>query len=213
MRLPGKLNAAKTAIHSFLENPGPEDLFGLIAFADSQVAWITHFTSDAVTFGQRLNVQEAFGQTALYDALGASPRLVDKDRHKRKAIVLFTDGLDNASRLTALKAVWLARRVSVPIYTISFLPVPRDMLSKSNRKSLLMLERFSQETGGALFPIRKANDLHRAVDRIQQDLRSQYVIGFSPAHVEEDRSFHLIRLETQRSHLQVRTRKGYYPSS
>ncbi|MCI0409101.1 MAG: VWA domain-containing protein, partial [Acidobacteria bacterium] len=73
MRQPGKLDSAKSAIGSFLDVLGMKDRFGLICFADSQVAWVTPFTSDAVMFRLRLGVQEAYGQTALYDALAATP--------------------------------------------------------------------------------------------------------------------------------------------
>ncbi|MFQ5701831.1 MAG: VWA domain-containing protein [Acidobacteriota bacterium] len=213
MRQPGKLESAKSAIASFLDDPGREDLFGLIGFADAQVTWITSFTTDSREFLERLNVQEAYGQTALYDALAASPRLVDEDPHKRKAIVLFTDGLDNASRFTPSEAVRLARLVSVPIYTISFIPLPRKMLSEENRESLLILQRFSNETGGSLFAIHDSQDLAAAIDRIQQDLRSQYVFGFSPDLTETDTGFRRIRLETRSSRLSVHTRTGYNSGS
>jgi len=209
MRQPGKLDASQEAIASFVDALGAKDRYGLICFADHQVAWITPYISNPDLFKLRLGAQRAYGQTALYDALAASPKLADEDIHARKAIVLFTDGLDNASELSPLDAVFLARQVSVPIYTVSFIPTSREMLSDDSRDSLLLLERFSRETGGALFTIRHQDDLQEAIGRIQQDLRSQYVIGFSPDSGSSKRAFRHIRVETRHSRLRVRTRTGY----
>jgi len=213
MRQPGRLDAAKAAIHSFLDAAEKADRFGLIGFADAQVTWITPFISDIPVFRKRLDIQRGYGQTALYDALAASPRLVDAEAESRKALVLFTDGLDNASQLSALEAIWLARQVSVPIYTISFISMPREMLSEENRQGLAELERFSRETGGALFAIHLPEDLQGAIERIQQDLRSQYVIGFTPGDFDASLPFRHLRVETSRSRLHVRTRTGYSPGS
>jgi Ca-activated chloride channel family protein len=174
---------------------------------------VTPFTSDAGNFSLRLSVQEGYGQTALYDALAASPGLVDETPYARKAIVLFTDGLDNFSNFTPTEAIALARQVSVPIYVIHFISMPPDMISDENRRNLSLLERFSAETGGALFAIHESEQMDRAIARIQQDLRSQYVIGFYPPDPHDDPSFRHIRLETSRSRLIVRTRTGYYPES
>ncbi len=213
MRLPGRLDKSKSAIGSFVDGLGAADRFGLICFADDQVTWVTPFSSDARDFKLRLSVQEGYGQTALYDALAASPGMVDETPYARKAIVLFTDGLDNFSSLNPTEAIGLARQVSVPIYAISFISMPPDMISEEIRRNLALLERFSAETGGALFTIHAPEEMDRAIARIQQDLRSQYVIGFYPPDPRNDPSFRHIKLETSRSRLRVRTRTGYYPES
>ena len=95
MRHVGKLDEAKAAIQVFVDALHPEDRFGLVGFADEQVSWITDFTNERDNFLLRLSVQEGYGQTALFDALGATPRLVDERIGGRRAIVLITDGDDN----------------------------------------------------------------------------------------------------------------------
>lgn len=212
MRQEGKLDSAKNAIRAFVEALGPEDQFGLIGFADEQVTWITDFTSDKAMFGRRLDVQQGFGQTALFDALAASPGLVQEQLPARKAIVLFSDGLDNNSELGALRAVQTARQASVPIYAISFLPAPLEMLSQVKKEAVQILERFARETGGRAFSIETPPDLPAAVQRIQSDLRHQYVIGFQPPP-REGQDFHRIRLETRKAKLRVQCRAGYYLGS
>lgn len=210
MALRGQLSEAKRAIRGFVESLEPRDRFGLICFADHQVTWVTDLTSDKPRFLERLDVQYALGRTALYDALAASPHLVDDQTRGRRAIVLITDGLDNFSELPMLRAVWLARQVNVPIYAISFLPVRPGLVSKRGRRSLHTLERFSSETGGTHFAVHDSREVERAISRIQSELRSQYVIGYYPSVRERDGAFRIIELGTVREGLRVRTRKGYY---
>jgi len=211
MRQVGKLDEAKQAIRVFVESLGRGDQFGLVCFADDQVAWITEFTSDRERFLRRLEVQEAYGQTALFDALAAAPRLVDDEVKGRKAIVLITDGIDNASQLGLFEAIRLARSVNVPIYTIGFSSFVDHVLPKGSREeSQRILQRFSEETGGLLFTVNDPDDLKEAVLEIQGELRFQYLIGYSPTRKYWDGAFRRIKLETVRDGLVVRTRSGYY---
>jgi VWFA-related protein len=210
MGLRDRLGEAKHAIRYFVEALDEDDRVGLIGFADDRVDWITGFDQDRATFLERLDVQRPAGQTALYDALAASPHLVDAEIRGRKAIVLITDGVDNASTLSRLRATWMARRVPVPIYTLSFIPIREKLLPYRAREALRVLDRFSVETGGTLFPVHGTHELDRAVRRIQSELRFQYVIGFYPDGDVWDGSFRVLRLATKRDSLRVRTRRGYY---
>jgi Ca-activated chloride channel family protein len=175
------------------------------------VAWITEFTDDRENFMARLNVQEGYGQTALFDALAATPGLVDAELGGRKAIVLITDGTDNASRMNTLKAVQVARKVNVPIYIIGFRSLADEMLKQIGKeRGLPVLQRFSDETGGTMFSVYDPSDLKEAVLRIQKELRFQYVIGYYPTRNRFDGTFRRVQLDTDRRRHEVRTRSGYY---
>jgi Ca-activated chloride channel family protein len=211
MRQLGKLDEAKEAIRVFVNSFGDDDRFGLICFADDQVAWVTEFTSDAELFELRLDVQKAYGQTAIIDALAATPRLVDEQIKGRKAIVLITDGIDNASRMSPFEAIRLARSVNVPIYTIGFSSFIDGLLPKGTLESRqLVLQHFSEETGGLLFSVNDPDDLKEAVLVIQQEMRFQYIIGYHPSRRLWDGAFRRIKLEAAQDRLVVRTRAGYY---
>jgi Ca-activated chloride channel family protein len=212
MRVSGKLEAAKEAIRYFVDNLRPQDRFALIAFADEQVAWITEFTSDRATFLDRLAVQTGYGQTALNDAVAAAPGLVQAGTDGRKAIVLITDGVDNASRTSLDRAIELARRASVPIYTVGFSSLSRDLLSLKQElaTNFSVLARFSDETGGSLFAVHDPDELKEAVVRIDQELRYQYLIGYSPTRTLWNGAYRRIQLVTRKSRFQVHTRSGYY---
>ena len=212
MRVSGKLEAAKEAIRYFVESLRPHDRFALIAFADEQVAWITEFTSDRQRFLDRLAVQTGYGQTALNDAVAAAPGLVQAGADGRKAIVLITDGVDNASRTNLDRAIELARRASVPIYTVGFSSLPRELLPLKQElaTNFSVLTRFSSETGGSLFAVHDPDELKEAVVRIDQELRLQYLIGYTPSRALWNGAYRKIQLETRKGRYQVRTRNGYY---
>lgn len=212
MRQLGKLEAAKEAIRYFVENLRPRDRFGLVCFADEQVAWVTEFTSDRERFLERLDVQDGYGQTALNDAVAETPRLVfENDIELKKAIVLITDGVDNVSRLSTEEAIAAAQRVSVPIYTIGFTSLPEFLLEKGEYAyNMDVIRRFSEDTGGAMFVVRDPDELKEASARIEDELRYQYVIGYRPTRTLWDGSFRAVQLQTSKPHLVVRTRKGYF---
>lgn len=211
MRQVGKLDEAKQSIQVFIDSLHEGDRFGLIGFADDQVSWITEFTSDRANFLARLSVQSAYGQTALFDALGATPTLVDAETAGRRAIVLITDGHDNASTMNSFKAMQLARLVQVPIYTVAFTTFADRILPKGGvSPGIAMLQRFSKETGGRLFSVGDPDDLKDAVLEIQRELRFQYVIGYHSQRTAWDGRFRRIRLDVERKGLTVRTRSGYY---
>ena len=206
----GRLALAKRAIERFVNTLDADDRVGLITFAADQVTWSIGFGDDRRAFRERLTAIEPRGKTALYDAIAASPVLVEQEEFGRKGIVLLTDGVDNASENSLLRATWLARRVSVPIYTLSFIPMAEERAAPRIRESLRVLERFSAETGGSLFPVHDAQDLERAAHRIQGEMHHQYVLGFYPPDRPTDGSFRSLRVEAGR-HRRVRARRGYYP--
>jgi VWFA-related protein len=214
MRQLDKIEHAKEAIRFLVENLRKGDRYSLICFADEQVAWVTEFTDERERFLKRLNVQEGYGQTALYDAVAAASALVDGQTKGRKAIVLITDGVDNFSRLDSLDAVELARRVNVPIYSIGFLSVPERLLHDGpTAGGLANLRLFSAETGGRLFAVHDPAELKEAVAYLDNELRFQYLIGYYPNGERGTGSFHRIDLEVGRSRLEVHTRSGYYDPS
>lgn len=210
MRQVDKLRHAKEAIRYFVDTLRADDRFALVCFADEQVSWVTEFTDDKQRFLKRLSVQEGYGQTALNDAVAATPQLVDEKALGRKAIVLFTDGVDNYSQLSMWEAVKAARRVNVPVYSVGFLSVPEHSLPREARTNLYVLEQIAIETGGRLFKVHDPADLKEAIAAIESELRFQYVIGYYPTNRTADGKFRRVRLELANDRLEVRTRRGYY---
>jgi VWFA-related protein len=209
MGLGKRFDLARQAVRSFAGRLDADDKAGLIRFADEKVDWVATFDTDRATLLQRLESLKPDGSTALYDALAASPSLVDTDIPGRKAILLITDGVDNASKLDELEATEVARRVAVPIYTLGLIPQREKLLTERARRALSALERVSTETGGALYLVHGPEDLDVAAAQLQAELSHQYVIGFYPQGIA-DGSFRPLRLTIERNGLFVRTRLGYY---
>ena len=211
MRQVGRLEEAKQAVRSFVQQLRPEDRIGLVCFADEQVVWVTDFTTDREAFLRRLDVQRGYGQTALYDALAAAPNLVEAQAEGRAGIVLFTDGVDTASTITSFDALQLARSVNVPIYAIGFADFASLLLPKgSTPKEHRTVKMFAEETGGRLFLVHDPDELKEAVLGIGNELRFRYVISYQPSRKVWDGTFRKIRLEMVDDGLTVRARSGYY---
>ena len=211
MRMSGKIGTAKQAVRYFLNSLRPFDEAALIAFADRQVAVLTDFTRDRTETLKYLSAVKAYGQTALNDAIAGVPGMVNRQRQGRKAIVLLTDGVDNYSMLSLGKAMAAARSVDVPFYCIGFADESRELTEnkKLQTDAENVLRQVSDETGGAFFLIHDSNDMKEAVGQIQEDLRNQYVLGYTPPSSSRNGKFRRIALVANNGRYNVRTRKGY----
>jgi VWFA-related protein len=211
MRQIDKLEAAKEAIRYFVEALRPDDRFALICFADDQVAWVTEFTSDRENFLARLDVQRGYGKSAIFDAVAAAPKLVDERIKGKKAIIMISDGVDNASELSNWEALKLARQVNVPIYALGFTGLRKELrLAGTTAMNLRLMATFARETGGKLFGVHDPEELKEAVVEVEGELRLQYLIGYYPNRRQWDGHFRRIKLVTTDPDHSVRTRKGYY---
>ena len=149
--------------------------------------------------------------TVLYDAvyLAATDRL--KGQVGRKALVLITDGVDVGSRLKLEDALQAAQKTDAIIYSIYYV----DAGAYYGRGyfggvSDAALRKMSEETGGRLFRVSKNNPLPSIFDQIQQEMRSQYALGYTPANPIGDGTFRRLDVKTRQKDLKVQARKGYY---
>ncbi len=210
MRILDKIGEAREAIRYFLSGLHDDDDVGLLTFADGEVDTLAPLGTRPDIVMAHLLAVKAYGQTALHDAIAAAPGIIDAADPRRKAIVLITDGIDNASKLSLGEATSIARRTDVPIYTIGFsnssLPARKNPDAGTNAE---VLRRISAETGGNFYWIEDPDELKEAVVGIEDDLRTQYVLGYTPPKVGCDGSFRTIELKVGRDRYRVRARKGY----
>lgn len=210
MRLLDKLGEAREAIRYFLDGLKEGDSAALLVFADDEVQTLAPFGTPPAGILARLEAVKAYGQTALHDAIGKAPSLVGSDRKGRKAIVLITDGIDNASKISLFEAMSAARKVDVPIYSIGFSASAENLRKEEDAGSNAeVLKLISMETGGNFFWIDDPDDLKEAIHTVEEDLRSQYVLGYTPPNTRCDGSFRKIDLTVRKNSYHVRTRKGY----
>lgn len=148
----------------------------------------------------RLRAEES---TALYDAVVYSLYNFHGVRGQ-KALVLISDGKDTASKFTYDQTVEYARRAAVPIYAIGLGIRANEMDVRYK------LSRLASETGGSVYYIEQASGLQKIYDEIQEELRSQYILGFYPASDVKPGS-QWREVTVQASEGKVRTIKGYFP--
>jgi len=148
------------------------------------------------------------GGTALYDAIysACKDRLLksDSDRPVRRALVIVSDGEDNKSEHNLAQAVEMAERAQVLIYAIS--TDDSGPILRGDQR----LQQLADATGGrAFFPF-KMKDIKSSFSAIEDELRSQYVISYSPANFDADGRFRSIQITAIKKDLQVRSRRGYF---
>lgn len=150
------------------------------------------------------------GGTALYDAILLGSDDLTRKQSGRKALVLLTDGVDNGSKIGLFDAIRAAQFADTLVYSILF--SDRDaydgtFAAAAGKKAL---ERISHDTGGAFFAVSREEPIAAIYAELEQELRSQYSIGYTPDRPFSAAEYRKIHLSTQKSGLIVQTRDGYY---
>jgi Ca-activated chloride channel family protein len=174
----------------------------LVAF-DSTPHMIQKWSTDLHEIESGLARMRPEESTALYDAVVYS--LYNFLGVKgQKALVLLTDGKDTVSKFTFEQALEYAQRAAVPIYAIGLGIHTADLEVKSK------VNRLCAETGGTSYYIDDVKDLSKIYTDIQNELRSQYVLGFyPPADVKSGGKWREVTVQTAAG--KVKTIRGYYP--
>jgi len=194
----------------FIETSNPEDeVFGLV-FSDSVHTVLegsTPFTGDARTLRSALtNVFQPDGQTALYDAIAAGLAYAAQGSRDRRALVVVSDGGDNASRIDFGEIKKRVEASDAVIYTVA-LADPFDIDSDPKR-----LARIAEMSGGKAFAPKDVAGVHEAFAQIVRDIRHSYTMGYEPNRTDPRAGFRRISVEARAPdgrRLTVHTRRGY----
>jgi hypothetical protein len=148
--------------------------------------------------------------TAVYDALyfACREKLSEESQAGpvRRAIILLSDGNDNSSAVTLERAIEMAQRAEVAVYTIS------TNLTSSGGKGRKHLERIADATGGRSYAPRQIKEVADAFASIQEELRSQYSVSYKPEAFKMDEHYRTIEVQARNQKgLRIRSRKGYRP--
>lgn len=145
------------------------------------------------------------GGTLLFDAIVQASNSVLKTQTDRKAMVVLSDGGDNGSQATLSDAIEAAQRADALIYSIYFTdPTFGGGGGKGN------LERLSKETGASFFEVTKRQGIEPIYQAIQEELRSQYNLGFVSDQPNEISEFRALKLSTKQKGLVVQSRERYW---
>lgn len=212
MGLEGKMEAAKAAIRALIyQHHIAGDDYSLFAFSSKGVFEIVPFTKDGRKVVAAMEKIKPWGKTAFYDALSIMPDKTILGENGSRAIILLTDGLDNASTLTRHQLTRSLEGVDVPVYPLGVrltAPLPGAPANPEAMTDLETLGEIARVTGGAVTVGDDPVQLAKAVDRIEEDLRSQYLIGFTPTG-RGGVKYRPISLRVAGSKKVVRVRAGY----
>ena len=165
------------------------------------------FTDNTGSLAKGVRALRPGGGTAMYDALyyACRDKLLKSPQASsvRRAIILVTDGDDNASHVTREEAIDMALRANVIVYTIS-------TNFPSGGPGDKVLQRIADATGGRAFQPFQLEQVADAFLQIQDDLRSQYELSYRPQAFVHDGRFRTIEISALRKGLKVRSRNGYY---
>ena len=147
--------------------------------------------------------------TLLYDAiyLGADEKL--KNEVGRKAMIIFTDGEDQGSRLRIQDAIEAAQKADTICYVI--LIADRGFYGGFGYSGDSDMRKLAETTGGRVIEVgNKQEKLKQAFDQIQNELRSQYNIGYTPTNTKLDGTYRHIQIKAKGGEYKVQARQGYY---
>ena len=216
MALEGKLDECKAALRTLATQLlRPRDEIALLLFADGQVEVAAKHATDKSEFLRVLDKAEAYGQTALNDAVAVSPEFATRAKNEKRALLLITDGIENDSQATPEQALEIARRVDVPIYTIGY-KIPRNEQLAAHKRSASLtsagivetLDEFSRTTGGKAWFLNEPTDLTEVIQEIRNEQSHQYIIGYTSYQDTSD-LYRWIRVTTPNTRHKIRTRQGY----
>ena len=150
------------------------------------------------------------GGTLLYDAVARASNDVMKKLTGRKALIVLSDGVDFGSYGTLQDAVEAAQRADTLIYSILYSDPGAYGLFGGGGDGKGVLERMSNETGGSFFEVSKKQPVDRMFDILQEELRTQYNLGYvsdKPVTISE---FRAIQLTAKQKGLVVQARRQYW---
>jgi VWFA-related protein len=161
--------------------------------------------------------QRAGFGTVLFDAVYLASDEILQKQEERKTIILISDGVDNGSKVTEKEATEAAHHADTIIYSIRYYDKTAygglfgtGIGQNEGSRGMKALKALSQETGGRVFDLTKDRSLREVFSEIQEELRNQYSLGYTPSNVGGS-GFRRISLRTKNTKLEVVTRAGYYP--
>lgn len=196
------LDATRRAALQFVQQTlKPKDRTALITFNDRPNLAV-RFTKEVDVFAGGLAGLKAERGTALYDSVIFSLFYFNGVKGQ-KALLLLSDGKDEASNFSFEDMIEYARRAGVTIYSIG-LALPKGDPRKK-------LEKLAEETGGQAYFVDGPAELGPIYERIENELRSQYFLSYQSSNTAITGDFRAVECKVDRPGLEVRTLRGYYP--
>ncbi len=218
-----KMDGVQDAVKHFIETTKKSDEIFLMRFS-RDVSLVSDFTDQKTKLYKAVESLEANGSTALYDAVYEGLQKVAQGKHKKKAVLLITDGNDTASDASFREVVEMAKKAEVLIYCLGIGHGERGSFGHLSGRDkdevdINVLKSFSDATGGRSYLIEGEHtvggedQVDKVVLEVGSELRRQYSLGYYPTNKKKDGSYRAIRIQLVKPGFTARTRKGYWAAS
>ena len=207
-----KIDTERAAVEQFFRNANPEDDYFVITF-NNRPRVLSDVTQSTAGIQTELGLVEPTGSTALLDAVYLGESKLRNARYSRRALVIISDGGDNASRYSFREIKDLVAESDAMVYAIG-------IFGSSPFKAFeeVMGERWlrgmTDVTGGRTTAIKNINELPEQCARLSRELRSQYMLGYRPNDRGTDGKWRKVKITVtnppENDQLQSHYRKGYY---
>jgi VWFA-related protein len=209
-----KIHKSSEAAAAFFKTANPEDEFFLVEFNDRPKLSVP-FTRDSDEIYNRIAHVRAVGRTSLLDAIHMALAQMKHAHNLRKAIIIFSDGGDNRSRFTEREVKEAMFESDVQVYAMGIFDLTDSRkLTREELNGPQLLTDLAEETGGKHFPVDHLDDLPKVCDRIGNELRNQYLLGYMSANTARDGRYRQIKVlltnTGSRPQLKPFYRQGYY---
>lgn len=207
------LHNVSDASYAFLDQLLREDRDkAFVLHFDHEVELLQDFTSSRPKLHAALQLIQTtefssgarIGGSLLYDAVCFASNELMKRQPGRKALFVLSDGIDQGSKETLEGAVEAAQRADTAVYSLLL----AENWPGPNGKKVLV--RISTATGGRMFRISNRLTVAQIYAQAEEELRSQYILGYTPTPTDTGAGYHKIHLSTRQKGLTVQTRDGYY---
>jgi VWFA-related protein len=214
-----KRPAVNAAAITFVKTSNPQDQVFIVNFND--VYYLDtpgDFATSLEEMKAALDKIDSRGGTALYDAVYASLDHMKLGNRDKKALLVITDGEDNASRYTFKELIRYAQKGNAVINTIGLLGTlePGGLFKRGRARGRPAeeLKLLAEATGGQAYFPKSLEEVEPTCVQIARDLRNQYTLAYYPTNTRKDGTFRTVRVDAMQSRtrerLVVRTRPGYY---
>jgi VWFA-related protein len=198
---------------SFVRKSNPQDETFVIHFDDS-ARLDRDFTDSIPLLEDTLASVKPYGQTAIYDALILGLEHMDQAKNTNRAILLFTDGVDNSSKHTLSEALDATKRAHVAVYPVGLLSMAGGQKAEDS------LVRIAEVSGGRAYFPQNVDEARADMERVARDLREQYTLGYFSSNPSHSGGWRSIRIDVvppaglpATAKLNANYRHGYYGPS
>ena len=207
------LSTLQQAATNFVHRLKPNDIAQVVDF-DSRVEIRQAFTGNQEDLDRAISQMIAGGSTSLHNAIYIALkelrkiRAVSEEDVRRQALIVFSDGEDTSSLVSFEEVLDLAKRSETSIYAIALRGA--DTQAKGFREAEFVMRTLAQETGGRAFFPGRIDDLDNVYRQINEELASQYTLGYSSANPRRDGAWRRVVVQVSRPNVTPRAKKGYY---